>query len=77
MVRAPGEQVFANWELTIAGAMVLLLVEVEGLQARGYNAEWLNAKPEIFKFIFYLVALFLLLFLGNFEGSQPFIYAQF
>lgn len=55
----------------------LLLVVVEGLQAKGYNAEWLNARAGFIQFVFYLFALFLLLFLGNFQGSQPFIYAQF
>lgn len=74
---APTKPVFADWELIVTAVVILVFLVVEVLQTSGYNAQWLDRQKGAIQFVFYLFALFFLLFMGDFKGSQPFIYQQF
>jgi D-alanyl-lipoteichoic acid acyltransferase DltB (MBOAT superfamily) len=67
-----------SWlDLGIAMALILLILVVEHLQRKGIGSMWLNSKHVVFRWGLYYLAIFAILFFGNFGAQWEFIYARF
>ncbi|MGD2027713.1 MAG: MBOAT family O-acyltransferase [Anaerolineales bacterium] len=63
-----------NWVVLVVLAIFLLM---ETFRYHGITLQNLNRAPLPLRWGVYYLFIFLILFLGNFTGSQPFIYEQF
>jgi len=67
-----------SWlDLGIAAAMILFVVVIEYFQRKGIGAMWLDSKHVLLRWGLYYLAIFAILFFGNFGAQWDFIYARF
>jgi alginate O-acetyltransferase complex protein AlgI len=73
----PSLQRMSRLDLLIALAMILFIIVVEYLQRKGIGSTWLDSKHVILRWGLYYLAIFAILFFGNFGAQWEFIYARF
>jgi D-alanyl-lipoteichoic acid acyltransferase DltB (MBOAT superfamily) len=64
-------------QLIGVGILTGIYFMLEVLRVLKIDSAWLSQRPLVFRWGVYTAGIILLLFLGNFEGAQQFIYAQF
>jgi alginate O-acetyltransferase complex protein AlgI len=64
-------------DLLIALVMILFILVVEHFQRKGIGSMWLDSKHVVLRWSLYYLAIFAVLFFGNFGAQWEFIYARF
>ncbi len=68
---------FNSTEIIIGLVVVVLFAVIEFIQYKKNDLVWIKRQRMLIRWSVYLVVIFLFLFMGEFQGSQQFLYALF